>query len=111
MFMLRQSEWIKPMTTATAAQKQRWLQQNAAGRRAIASDFDLYKLMEGRGYRRTDVDRCLNNEALAKQMAARSAKDWDRPGVDSTPTFAINGVVMPGTHTWPDLAKQLAEFL
>ena len=85
--------------------------QNAAGRRAIASDFGFYKLMEGRGYRRTDIDRCLNDEALAKQMAARSAKDWDRPGVDSTPSFAINGLVMPGTHTWQELQKQLNEFM
>jgi protein-disulfide isomerase len=111
MFMLRQSEWIKPMTTATAAQKQRWSLQSAAGRRAIASDFDLYKLMEGRGYRRTDVDRCLNNEALAKQMAERSATDWKRPGIDGTPSFAINGTIMPGTHTWAALEKQLNEFL
>jgi protein-disulfide isomerase len=111
MFMLRQSQWIAPMSSATAAQKQRWSQQNAAGRRAIASDFGFYKLMEGRGYRRTDIDRCLNDEAVAKAMAARSAKDWDRPGVDSTPTFAINGVVMPGTHDWRALQKQLDEFL
>ena len=67
--------------------------------------------MERRGYSRTEVDRCLADEATARRLAETSAKEWDRPGVDSTPTFAINGIVMPGTHTWAALERQLKEFL
>jgi hypothetical protein len=48
---------------------------------------------------------------MATRLAETSAREWDRPGVDSTPSFAINGVVMPGTHTWPALERQLKEFL
>jgi protein-disulfide isomerase len=110
-FILAQDRWIAPLGRASGAQRARWTTAGAAGRRAIASDFGFYAIMERRGYRRTDVDRCLADEAMATRLAETSAKEWDRPGVDATPTFAINGIVMPGTHTWPSLERQLKEFL
>src|SRR5690606_27228559 len=98
-FMLGQDTWIKPLTTSSPAQQARWRTQGAAGRRAIASDFGFYRLMENRGYRRAEIDRCLANEKVAAAMAATSAEDWKRPGIGGTPAFAINGKVMPGTHS------------
>ena len=111
-FMLQQARWIAPMASSTAAQQARWRSGDGpTRRRAIANDFGFYKMMEGRGYRRTDIDRCLGDEAVARRFADQSAKDWDRPGIDGTPSFSINGVVMPGTHTWDTLGRQLEEFL
>ncbi|MBO9500016.1 MAG: thioredoxin domain-containing protein [Novosphingobium sp.] len=111
-FMLQQSKWIGPLASPTAAQRTRWTSGDGPSRRrAIASDFGLYKIMEGRGYRRADVDRCLSDEAAARRFAEQSQKDWDRPGIDGTPSFSINGVVMPGTHTWSALEQQLNDFL
>ena len=110
--MLQQSRWIGPLANPTAAQRTRWTSgDGAARRRAIASDFGLYRLMEQRGYTISELDRCLADEAAARGFAERSQKDWDKPGLDATPSFAINGVVMPGTHTWPALERQLNEFL
>ena len=51
------------------------------------------------------------DDAMATRLAEISAKEWKRPGIGGTPSFAINGVVMPGTHTWPALERQLKEFL
>lgn len=110
-FILHQSRWIEPLAHPTQAQQQRWRTAGATGRRAIATDFGFYAIMERRGYRRTDVDRCLADNAMATRLAQISAREWDRPGVDSTPSFAINGVVMPGTHTWAALERQIKEFL
>jgi protein-disulfide isomerase len=111
-FMLQQAKWIAPLGNATAAQRARWTSGDGpTRRRAIASDFGLYKVMEGRAYSRTEVDRCLSDEAAATRFAEQSQKDWDRPGIDSTPSFSINGVVMPGTHTWDTLEQQLGDFL
>jgi predicted DsbA family dithiol-disulfide isomerase len=67
--------------------------------------------MEVRGYGRPELDRCLSDEAAARRFAEQSQRDWDRPGIDATPSFSINGIVMPGTHTWSALERQLAEFL
>ena len=110
-FLLTQDKWIGPLARPTQAQTNRWRTPGAAGRRAIAGDFKFYPIMERRGYRRTDVDRCLADEAMVRRLTSISDKEWDRPGIDATPSFAINGVVMPGTHTWPTLERQLKEFL
>ncbi|MEO6388837.1 MAG: thioredoxin domain-containing protein [Croceibacterium sp.] len=110
-FMTGQARWIAPATTATAAQQQRWRTPGAVGRRAIATDFELYNIMERRGYSRVDVDRCLADDALVQQIATASAADWKKPGIDGTPSFSINGIVMPGTHNWQGLSQQLEEFV
>jgi hypothetical protein len=111
-FMLQQSRWIGPLASPTAAQRQRWTSGDGpTRRRAIASDFGFYRIMEARGYGRPELDRCLSDEAAARRFAEQSQRDWDKPGIDATPSFAINGIVMPGTHTWAALERQLAEFL
>jgi protein-disulfide isomerase len=108
-FMLGQDNWIKPLASSNTAQQARWRIQGAAGRRAIASDFGFYRLMENRGYRRTEIDRCLADDKVAAAMAAKSAEDWKRLGIGGTPAFAINGNVMPGTHSWDALERQLKD--
>jgi hypothetical protein len=110
-FMLTQSRWIGPLAQHSPAQEARWRTAGAVGRRAIATDFGFYAIMERRGYNRVAVDRCLADQAMAQKLAATSDREWDRPGVDSTPTFSINNIVMPGTHTWPALERQLREFV
>ena len=111
-FMLQQAKWIAPLGNASAAQRARWTSGDGrARRRAIAADFGFYEMMEGRGYSRSEVDRCLSDEAAATRFAEQSQKDWGRPGIGGTPSFAINGVVMPGTHTWDVLEQQIKDFL
>jgi len=111
-FMLQQAKWIAPLGSASAAQRARWTTGDGPSRRrAIASDFGLYQIMERRGYDRATADRCLSDEAAATRFAEQSQKDWERPGIGGTPAFAINGVIMPGTHTWDALEQQLRDFL
>ena len=110
-FILGQNRWIAPLARPTGAQTTRWRTAGAAGRRAIAGDFGFYAIMERRGFSRTEVDRCLSDEAMARRLAEISAKEWERPGIDATPSFSINGIVMPGTHTWAALEPQIREFL
>ncbi|OYW44317.1 MAG: hypothetical protein B7Z08_00715 [Sphingomonadales bacterium 32-68-7] len=108
-FMLGQDQWIAPLRTANAAQRQRWTSgPPAARRRAIASDFKFYAIMERRGYTRAEADRCLADEALATRLAETSERDWKRPGITGTPSFAIDGTVLAGTSTWRALELQLA---
>jgi protein-disulfide isomerase len=107
-FLAGQNNWIAPLVHPTAAQQQRWRTPGAAGRRAIATDFHLYDIMVRRGYTRTQTDQCLANEAMARKLATASDKDWKMPGVEGTPTFAIDGVVLAGTASWKSLEPQLA---
>lgn len=106
--MRSQSKWLPTLTNRSPAQVQRWSTgDNATRRRNIAADFGFYKLMQGRGYSRPDADRCLNDEALAKRLSDNTVADIEQFGVRGTPSFALNGVLLAGTHDWATLAPQL----
>ena len=110
--MLAQDEWFPALQRTTPAQRQRWSTGEAAARRrAIASDAGFYAIMERRGYGRAEADRCLADEAMARRLAEAAAADWKRPGIHGTPSFAIDGTVLEGTHSWSELESQIADRL
>lgn len=106
-FLQGQDRWIGPLVNSTAAQQARWRVPGAAGRRAIASDFKFYDIMERRGYTRSQTDKCLADEALARRIATSADKDWKLPGIEGTPAFAIDGQVLTGTASWQSLEPQI----
>lgn len=107
MFFRRQQDWIQPLASATEGQRQRWTTgAYTARRRAIASDFHLYELMEKRGYSRPEIDRCLADDALARRLAAQTAAAVQL-GVAGTPSFALDGKLLADTYSWPALEPQL----
>lgn len=106
-FMLRQSIWIEKLSNSTPAQRQRWSSGDGAARRkAIASDFGFYPIMESRGYSRVIAERCLGDEAMAQRLA-RQTQAALGAGVQATPSFAINGLLLIGTSDWHMLEPQL----
>lgn len=103
-----QPRWLATAQRATAGQQARWSTgTGAARRRAIASDLGFYPLMATRGYERVAIDKCLADEALAKRLADQSAADDAKWNVSSTPSFALNGVLLAATHDWDMLRPQL----
>ena len=62
--------------------------------------------MQGRGYDRIAVDRCLADQAMAKLLADQTA-EAARLGVEGTPSFLLNGDLLAGTHDWSSLQLQL----
>lgn len=106
--MFSQDKWLASALGASNAQQARWYSGDGPSRRrAIAGDVGFYKIMEGRGYRRTDVDKCLADEGLAKRLAETSARDSQKWNIAGTPSFAIDGVLLAGTHDWRTLQPQL----
>ncbi|WP_394727227.1 DsbA family protein [Altererythrobacter sp. GH1-8] len=110
-FMLSQEKWLGTAQGASQAQIARWTQPGAASRRNIANDFGFYEIMKQRGYRITDLDKCLNNEAQAKALADATQSYARDVGVRGTPSFAINGRLVEGAHSWPTLNPKLDEAL
>ena len=107
-FMHRQATWLPLTSKITQAQQTAW--QNSGGtalRKRIAQHFGFYRIMESRGYRKPEIDRCLSDEGKAKTMAERSAADADAAGIRGTPSFQINGVTLAGTHNWKQLRPQI----
>lgn len=103
-----QPKWLAAASRATAAQQARWrVGTGGARRRAIASDLGFYALFAPRGYDRVALDKCLSDEALARRLADQSAADDAKWGISSTPSFAIDGTLLAGTHEWRMLQPQI----
>ncbi len=106
-FVRGQQQWIQPLIGPSAAQSTRWSAGDKLTRlRAISSDFHLYEVLEARGYSRPQLDHCLADDAMAKRIAAQGA-DAQKLGITSTPSFAINGTLLAGTHDWATLEPQI----
>ncbi len=107
-FMLSHGKWMAMAAKTSKAQQQRWYAGDGTSRRkAIARDLGFYDVMAGRGYNRTDTDRCLSDEAAATRIAENSARDAEKWNVAGTPSFAIDGTLLTGTHEWRVLQPQL----
>ena len=107
--MYRFDEWMDKARNATQAQRSRWqFGTNSARFQAIASDLDFYEIMETRGYRRADLDRCLSDEAKAKALADTSAADVAKYQLTGTPSFVLDGKQLEA-HDWPSLEKRLKD--
>ncbi|KWV95291.1 MULTISPECIES: thioredoxin domain-containing protein [unclassified Erythrobacter] len=108
--MYRFDEWMEKAGKATQAQRSRWQFGSLPARlQAIASDLDFYEIMEGRGYSRVEIDRCLSDEAKAREMAEQSAADVQKYGLTGTPSFVLDGELLEATHDWPTLEKRLKD--
>lgn len=106
--MLSQDKWMQVARQATPEQMRRWSDPDrAAARRAIAGDLDFYQLMEGRGYRITDLDRCLADTAKESELVQASRADTVRLQLQGTPSFTINDRLLEGVHGWPKLKEAL----
>ncbi|WAT17861.1 thioredoxin domain-containing protein [Aurantiacibacter sp. MUD11] len=106
--MLSHNRWMETARQATQAQMQRWSTGAIGARmRAIGDDLGFHELMEPRGLSRVQVDQCLSDEAKALEIVeAHEANnaDFDIPG---TPSFALNGQLLPGIHSWGQLQQVL----
>jgi protein-disulfide isomerase len=102
-FMATQPQWLAKYDGFTPAQTARWSSGEVPVRlRAIASDFDFYAIMARWSYSRPQVDRCLGDAAVLKRVTAQT-EAASALGIDSTPSFAINGEVATDVHEWKTL--------
>lgn len=106
--MRAQPKWLETVREAGPAQTQRWMSGPLPRRmRNIAADLDFYELMEGRGYSVAELDHCLSDEAAARSLAERAEADNAAFDIPGTPSFAVNGTMLDGVHSWPGLRQAL----
>lgn len=108
MMMRSQDKWIAPLVNISPAQATRWQNPDFKTRmRYIATDFHFYEMFATRGYDRRTMDACLADEAKARRLAGM-AEAAETLGINSTPSFLLDGEVLVGTHTWDTLQPQIA---
>ena len=52
-------------------------------------------------------DKCINDQDLSKQIVAEEYEAQTKYGVDSTPTFYVNGKKVVGALPYEDFVKEL----
>jgi len=107
-FMTGQETWLAKLGSTSQAQQARWYKGTLAARmQAVAHDFGFYQIMDKRGFSVGQVNRCLGDSAMAARITKQGVQASEN-GVNATPSFAINGTVLSGTHNWKSLDPQLA---
>ncbi|MEJ5978657.1 thioredoxin domain-containing protein [Novosphingobium sp. PS1R-30] len=107
LFLRNQDNWMARVNSASEAQRARWNNGDTVARmRAIAGDLGFYGMMAQRGYDRQTLERCLADPAMTKRLVAQTTRA-QTDGVEGTPSFMINGVLLTATHDWQSLNTQL----
>jgi len=107
-FFLSYDDWFPLAASASKAQRDRWFAADrAAARRSIASDFGFYEIIERQGVSRVQADKCLANDALARKLADQTKAAAETYHVSGTPSFAVDGALLIGTHNWELLRPQI----
>ena len=70
---------------------------------------DLERVVRFGGLSKADVGECLNNEGLMNAIQQRAAAAQDKLGINSTPTFVIDGKVISGAQSFAEFQKLLDE--
>lgn len=108
--MRSQPQWLPTVQNASATQQSRWFTgPGPTKRRTIMWDLDMYQLLEPLGVSRGELDACMADDRFAAKLAATSSADSARYGIDSTPSFALDGKTLDHVHDWPALAPLLAK--
>jgi protein-disulfide isomerase len=108
--MWGQPQWLPKAQMASTTQQGRWFTgPGPTKRRAIMWDLEIYQLLEPRGVSRGDLDACMADDAFAARLAATSSADRAKFGIDSTPSFVLDGKTLDHVHDWAGLAPLLAK--
>jgi protein-disulfide isomerase len=86
-----------PLIDIFFEQQEKWTTGNPAD--------ELFKIAQLAGFTKESFDACLKNEPVAKgihEIRDRAGKEF---GVDSTPTFFINGQVLKGAQSIEEFRK------
>jgi protein-disulfide isomerase len=103
-----QDRWLQIAVNAPASQQQRWTTGTVPARmRAIADDLGFHELLEPRGYTRAQLDQCLGDQAAIDSIMSRFRQDTTQYEIPGTPSFAVNGTMLDGVHTWEGLQPAL----
>ncbi len=67
---------------------------------------DLYAIGRQAGLTRETVDACMSDQAWAQGLVAKFQENAQRDGIDSTPSFLINGQ-KTGNLPWPEMEARI----
>ena len=108
-FMWSQPIWLGKANAAPASQRAIWERADKAARVNLAAALDLDDKLIARGASAGEVNKCLTDDTLAQSLIDNSNADRTEFGVRSTPSFALDGKLLPDVHQWATLYPILSD--
>ncbi|MEL7197570.1 MAG: thioredoxin domain-containing protein [Pseudomonadota bacterium] len=108
-FFATHDKWMAKLANAPQSQQQSWARADKAARISMASAMGFDDLMVSKGLTRTQITQCLSDDATAQKLVSNSNSDMKSFAVSGTPSFALNGELLDGVHTWGALYPVLSQ--
>ncbi len=103
-----QNDWLAKSSTITAADQQSWASMSPNQVAASMADkLGLVEFVQQRGIPADKAKSCLADPEGVKTLEKIAKVATDEYKISGTPTFIINGKVVPNVTTWGDLEPQL----
>ena len=103
-----QNEWVGKLQTMTpAAQQQLQAMQPQQQVGALAQQAGLVDFVRVRGVPAQKAQACLADQQALQKLVDMNSKATQRFQIQGTPTFVINGTVVPNASDWGTLEPQL----
>lgn len=109
MYLLRQDTWLEKARNAPQSQQAIWARGDQAARASMASALDLDDMLADRGVSRADIATCLADDQAALALIRNANADREEFAVPGTPSFALDGALIDGVHSWDALYPVLSE--
>ncbi len=101
--ILAQADWLGKARAAPQSQQAIWQRGDKAGRTNAASALGLTAMLAAKGQSKAELDACVANDAAAQKLLLNGEADATEFGVNSTPSFAMDGKLLAEVHSWEDL--------
>lgn len=106
--MINQAIWLGKARAAPATQQQLWERADKAGRMNAASALGLTAMLAARGQSQAALNACVSDDAAAAKLLSHGEADFKEFGVNSTPSFALDGKLLADVHSWDTLYPALS---
>jgi protein-disulfide isomerase len=108
-----QNEWLGRLQTALTPADQQAMQSMAPGQVAntVADKAGLTQFVRMRGIPEEKARTCLADQQATERLVAMTNEGTQRYQVPGTPSFLINGELVPDTADWKSLQPKLREAL
>jgi protein-disulfide isomerase len=101
--ILAQADWLGKARAAPQTQQAIWQRGDKAGRMNAASALGLTAMLAAKGQSKAELDACVSDDVAASKLLKNGEADATELGVNSTPSFAMDGKLLADVHSWEDL--------
>ena len=108
LLMSTQNTWLEKARNAPRSQLEVWFRADADARVHAASALGLIDMLAKGGQSRSELTACLMDDKAALKLIDDSDADRKDFGVPGTPSFALDGKLLPNVHNWQALYPVLS---